>query len=97
VAPLKNIDFEADKPLRISFDDVDHSVDGKGRTEQISAPKTVARLEEISEVRNVQRKLEEAESDDCLTIGDEVKLELDSLGATPPGHKSIGLDIETLS
>ena len=48
----------------------------------VSAPKTIDRLEEISQIRNEQRKLEEEDDDDeeKLTIfGDAPSLKLDAL------------------
>jgi hypothetical protein len=54
--------------------------------ENVTAPKTIERLEEISHVRNEQRKLDEAEEDDDddeedkLTIFNEApSLKLDAL------------------
>ena len=84
--------------LRISFDDTDYSVDTKGLEQQSQAPKTVERLERISDERHKQRKAEEAEEEDemKLTIGGEVKLELDNLTSASAPPKPPGLDIETL-
>jgi hypothetical protein len=68
----------SDKPIvnRLSFDDVDRALTDDGREEQINAPKTIERLEEISMARNFQRKLDEAEDDedddDRLKIGEDV-------------------------
>ena len=45
---------------KLSFNDVDSASDGT----TIEAPKTIERLEQISEERNAQRKLEEEEDDD---------------------------------
>ena len=45
---------------KLSFNDVDDASDGTS----INAPKTIERLEQISEERNIQRKLEEEEDDD---------------------------------
>jgi len=42
-----------------------------GKEEMISAPKTIERLEEISTLRNMQRKMEEDEDDEKLKISDE--------------------------
>jgi hypothetical protein len=39
--------------------------------ELINAPKTIERLEEISTLRNMQRKMEEEEDDEKLKISDE--------------------------
>ena len=63
------------------------------------APKSIERLEAISEERNAQRKLEEAEeeADMSLKIGEEVKLELDSLSVASKHKGPPVLDIETLS
>ena len=37
----------------------------------INAPKNIERLEEISKLRNIQRKMEEEEDDEILKISDE--------------------------
>ncbi len=42
-----------------------------GEEELINAPKTIERLEEISTLRNIQRKIEEEENDDKLKISNE--------------------------
>ena len=44
----------------------------------VTAPKTIERLEQIASVAAEKRKLEDddEDDDDCLTIGDEVKLEM---------------------
>ena len=44
---------------KLSFNDIDDASDGTS----INAPKTIERLEQISEERNIQRKLEEEEDD----------------------------------
>lgn len=49
---------------KLSFNDVDSASDGT----TIDAPKTIERLEEISEERNLQRKLEEEDDDDSERI-----------------------------
>jgi hypothetical protein len=56
----------------IKFNDIDMVRDFKGREEMVEAPKTIERLEEISNLRNIQRKLEEQEDDD----EDNVKLNI---------------------
>ena len=50
-------------PTNLKFNDMD-SVHSETTTEMVSAPKTIERLEEISEMRNIQRKLEEQDDDD---------------------------------
>lgn len=68
-----------DLPDRISFNDTDTAVDITGAETEVSAPKTVERLEKIAHEANERRKAEEAEEDDDdmpLKIGEEVRLEL---------------------
>ena len=67
----------SDKPVvnRLSFDDVDRALTEDGNVEEINAPKSIERLEEISVSRNLQRKLDEAEEDDDddrIKIGEDV-------------------------
>ena len=65
----------SDKPIvnRLTFDNVDRALTDDGREEEIDAPKTIERLEEISVARNFQRKLDEADDDeDRLKIGEDV-------------------------
>jgi hypothetical protein len=68
----------SEKPIvnRLSFDDVDRALTDDGSVEEIDAPKTIERLEEISVARNFQRKLDEAEDgeddEDRLKIGEDV-------------------------
>ncbi len=64
VPSITNID---EKPVttKLSFNDYDSILDSDtGKVEEISAPKTIERLEEISTSRAIQRKLEEEEEDD---------------------------------
>ena len=67
----------SEKPIvnRLTFDNVDRALTDDGKEEEIDAPKTIERLEEISVARNFQRKLDEAEDDDDedrLKIGEDV-------------------------
>jgi hypothetical protein len=67
----------SDKPVvnRLSFDDVDRALTEDGKVEEINAPKSIERLEEISVSRNLQRKLDEAEEEndnDRIKIGEDV-------------------------
>jgi len=66
--------------ISIKFDDVDRVVTGGGSEELVTAPKTIERLEEISTLRNMQRKIEEEEenNNEKLNILDE-PVNLDSL------------------
>jgi hypothetical protein len=65
----------------ISFSDVDSSLDINNIEEAIKAPKDIKTLEDISEKRNLERKIEEEEENDeneSLKIGSE-PIPLDSL------------------
>jgi hypothetical protein len=58
----------------LKFNDVDSVLGNNGKEELVTAPKTIERLEEISALRNMQRKINEAneESDnETLNIMDE--------------------------
>jgi hypothetical protein len=70
----------SDKPVinRLSFNDFDRAITNDGAEENINAPKTIERLEEISMSRNLQRKMEEADDDDedRLKISDDVNIDL---------------------
>ena len=87
----------SDKPVvnRLTFDDVDRALTEDGKVEEIVAPKTIERLEEISMSRNLQRKLDEAEEDDDdedrLKIGGD--LDSMSLGFTDLNPDSLSNDI----
>ena len=87
----------SDKPVvnRLTFDDVDRALTEDGKVEEIVAPKTIERLEEISMSRNLQRKLDEAEDDDDdedrLKIGGD--LDSMSLGFTDLNPDSFSNDI----
>jgi hypothetical protein len=48
----------------LSFNDIDYVKNDNGNIENINAPKTIERLEEISEFRSQQRKLESQDDDD---------------------------------
>jgi hypothetical protein len=49
---------------KLSFNNVDMAIDTNNKEEQISAPKDIARLEELSNIRNEQRKLETDDDED---------------------------------
>ncbi len=57
----------------LSFNDVDSVMHKSGKEEMVNAPKTLERLEEISNLRNTQRRMEEDDDDDDdkLNISDE--------------------------
>ena len=79
IAPLEK-ENEGEKNESIKFDDVDRAVDLDNKIEEIIAPKTEERLEQISYERHEARKLEEMDDDDDdkITIGEKINLtELD--------------------
>ena len=48
----------------LKFDNIDYAVDENNKEEKIQASKDLDRLEEISQIRNAQRKMDESEADD---------------------------------
>ena len=72
VPSIKNIDNE-DVITRLSFNDYDAVMDETNKVENVNAPKTIERLEEISTSRAIQRKLEEEAED----IEDRIKIHTD--------------------
>ena len=75
----------------LTFNDIDTAMGGNGKEEIIDAPKTIERLEEISTLRNIQRKMEEEEDDELLKISNE-EISLDALDVheiKPPELKLI--------
>ena len=72
---------EVEKPAALKFNDNDEAISVEGVKEVIDAPKTIDRLEHISEVNFAKRKAEEEEEDEeeRLNIGDSVSLEFDDI------------------
>lgn len=72
---LETTFIETEKPSsRLSFNDVDYTMDENNNEVSIEAPKDVDRLEQISAERNAQRRLETEDDDDTdsrLKIMDE--------------------------
>jgi hypothetical protein len=64
----------------LSFNDIDYVKTDDGSVSNVNAPKSIERLEEISQLRNQQRKMDEDEDDNNakLKISDQV-FNLDSL------------------
>ena len=62
--PEKLDDSEIEEDTNIKFNDVDMVRDINNKDDTILAPKTIERLDEISNIRNEQRKLEEDSDDD---------------------------------
>ena len=61
-SPLEK-NTELTSNTRLSFNDVDMALDSDNQQHIIDAPKNIERLEEISETRNLQRKLETEEDE----------------------------------
>jgi len=69
------------KSTGLSFNDIDYVKTDDGSVSNVNAPKSIERLEEISQLRNQQRKMDEEEEEDNgakLKISDQV-FNLDSL------------------
>ena len=88
----------------IQFNDIDEAISVDKIISEIDAPKTEDRLEQISQERNIARKLEEDDDDDedRLVIGDKIKLtEMDVHDLEKPkilNRAPIGMDeIEILT
>ena len=91
---------ETEKSTRLSFNDIDYARDENNNEIKVDAPKDIDRLEEISEMRNEQRRLETEEDDDDednprLKIADEdVKLDyLDIHNIDTPNEMSLMPDL----
>jgi len=91
---------ETEKSTRLSFNDIDYARDENNNEIKVDAPKDIDRLEEISEMRNEQRRLETEEDDDGednprLKIADEdVKLDyLDIHNIDTPNEMSLMPDL----
>lgn len=69
---------ERDENISLKFNDIDSVMNKNGKEELIEAPKTIERLEEISALRNLQRKMEEDDDNERLNISTE-EVSLDSL------------------
>ena len=79
----------------LSFNDVDTVLDKSGNQAAVNAPKTIERLEEISNLRNIQRKMEEEDDDDVLKISNE-NVNLDDLDVQVIGGKEVKLNEDFL-
>lgn len=63
VPSIRNVDNES-VVTRLSFNDYDSVLDAANKVQNVNAPKTLERLEEISTSRAIQRKLDEEEEDE---------------------------------
>lgn len=77
VPSISNID-EKHVITKLSFNDYDSILDSEtGKIEEVSAPKTIERLEELSTSRAIQRKLEEEDDDE--DIDERIKIHTDNI------------------
>ena len=82
-----------DGNVSLKFNDVDSVLSKNGKEELINAPKTIERLEEISTLRNIQRKIDEEENDDKLKISNE-EMSLDFLDIQIMGQPEVNLNTD---
>ena len=72
---IGDISDDSNKADRIQFNDVDKAIGIDNIIEEITAPKTIERLEQLSHDRAEARNIEEKEEDeDRITIGEKIKL-----------------------
>ena len=97
IASEKQAIFEGkgENNVSLKFNDVDSAISKNGKEELIEAPKTIERLEEISALRNIQRKIEEEEDDEKLKISNE-DISLNSLDIQVINPEEIKLDTDLL-
>jgi len=96
VIPEKQTIFEGrDGNVSLKFNDMDSVLGKNGKEELVEAPKTIERLEEISALRNMQRKMEEEEDDERLKISNE-EISLDILDVHTINPPEIKLDTDLL-
>jgi hypothetical protein len=81
--------------MSLKFNDVDSVMSKNGKEELIEAPKTIERLEEISALRNIQRKMEEEEDEEKLKISNE-EVSLDILDVHQINPPEVKLDTDFL-
>jgi hypothetical protein len=84
----------------IKFNDVDSAIDINNAEHTIHAPKTEERLEQISNERYMQRKLQEAEDDedalDRINIGEDVQLDVFDVQPIEEPYKKLNYDAPEL-
>ena len=81
----------------LKFNDMDSMIDDNNKEQFVSAPKTIERLEEISTLRNIQRKMDEEDDDDNekLNISDQ-EVELGNLDIHIIGQPGVKLEPDLL-
>ena len=86
---------DSEESVSLKFNDIDKVMGKNGREEEINAPKTIERLEEISALRNMQRKMEEEEDNEKLKISSE-DIHLDNLDVHVINPPEVKLDADLL-
>jgi hypothetical protein len=84
----------------IKFNDMDSAIDANNAEHSIHAPKTEERLEQISNERYMQRKMQEEEDDedalDRLQIGEDVQLDMFDVQPIEEPFKKLNYDAPEL-
>ena len=79
IKPRVTVGGEGESSVGIKFNDTDYVMDKKGNEQTVEAPKTIERLEQISETNYNKRKLEEEDdessNEDPLHIGGDISLD----------------------
>ena len=71
---------DEDTSQTIGFSDIDKSFFSNGKVENVDAPKTIERLNQISMENNERRKEQDADDDDeKLVLGDNISLDIDEI------------------
>jgi len=81
--------------VSLKFNDVDSVLNKNGDEELVNAPKNIERLEEISTLRNLARKMEEDEEEEKLKISNE-EVSLDGLDVHIINPPEVKLDDDLL-
>jgi Family of unknown function (DUF5764) len=90
VPSIQNVDNEP-VTTRLTFNNVDNVYDSNNTIQEVSAPKTIERLEEISTSRALQRKLENEEDDDDILKIHDVNIELTGFDVLDSFDKDLSL------
>ncbi len=64
---------------KLNFSDIDTAITDNGEVENIEAPKTIERLNQISMENAERRKQEEEEDDEKIEFGEDANIEIDDL------------------
>ena len=99
VPSVQNLD-DAPAVTRLAFNDMDSVLtEGQTKPEEVLAPKTIDRLEEISAARAMQRKLEEeeeADEDRIKIFDDAATLDVTDLDPSSSSNNDFDLGIQEL-